>query len=318
MDTLIFRRFTKEKRGDVVQYIIVLSVIVVILSFAFPKIKTSMKDSTETATCNINNIIGDEKELKDCATKNNNPSDGNKPPSGGGSGGNTNTTIYRSCLETVTNKPSSPDGIYPIKLADGSVKNMNCDMTNGGWTMVTNYDFSKDRTPPAGSSFVAKDELVSASYPAVAPEGWYTTFTTLSNGKMQYTNFFSNTEGITYSNVKVDMKVNFIWTADSFGNTHGSPPNRMSLDGQYVDGISVTTGAEGSRKHILTATWSANLPTDERADFIKGDFVSGITINKAVTKTVPTTNEKIETRVMLDQWWQDENIGIQKYNVWVK
>lgn len=319
---MFFTRFRKEKRGDVVQYILILSVIIVIASFAFPKLKTSTKDSTEQTTCHMNNLINDASEMKDCTPKNDNPSGGTNPPSGenagGGSGGGTATPIYRSCLETLEHKSSSPDGIYPLKLADGSVKNMLCDMTNGGWTLVSNYDYSKDKTPPAGSSLVAKDAFTSAYYTGTAPEGWYPHFTTLSNGKMQYTNFYSNTEGIPYSNVKIDMKINFMWSVDSFGNTHGSPPNRMSLDGQYVDGISVTTGAEGNRKHILTATWHNVMPTDERANFIKGDMVSGATINKAVTKSVSSTNEKIETRVILDQTWQDENIGIQKYIVWVK
>lgn len=321
MGILFFKRFTKEKRGDVVHYILVLSVIVVIAAFAFPKIKTASKDSTEQSTCHMDNLMKDASEMKDCTPKN---TGGTQPPSGdnsgggSGSGGGTATPIYRSCLETLEHNSSLADGIYPIKLSDGSVKNMPCDMKNGGWTLVSNYDYSQDKTPPAGSSLVAKDPFISASYTGTAPEGWYPHFTLLSNGKMQYTNFYSNKEGIPYSNVKIDMKVNFMWTVDSFGNTHGSPPNRMSLDGQYVDGISVTTGAEGNRKHILTATLSTVMPTDERKDFIKGDTITGATINKAVTKSVPTTNEKIETRVILDQTWQDENIGIQKYIVWVK
>lgn len=51
-----------EKRGDVVQYIIVLAVIVVILIFAFPKIKGAMKTATKSTTDGI------EKELKDMDT----------------------------------------------------------------------------------------------------------------------------------------------------------------------------------------------------------------------------------------------------------
>lgn len=50
----LFKKFMGEKRGDVVQYIIVLAVIVVILVFAFPKIKTAMGNATN----NTQNGIG--------------------------------------------------------------------------------------------------------------------------------------------------------------------------------------------------------------------------------------------------------------------
>lgn len=43
----LLTKFAKEENGDVVQYIIVLAVIVVILVFAFPKIKTMIGKSTK-------------------------------------------------------------------------------------------------------------------------------------------------------------------------------------------------------------------------------------------------------------------------------
>jgi len=55
----LFKKFMGEKRGDVVQYIIVLAVIVVILIFAFPKIKDAMKTSTDKAMNDIGSVNGD-------------------------------------------------------------------------------------------------------------------------------------------------------------------------------------------------------------------------------------------------------------------
>jgi len=51
----LFKKFMGEKRGDVVQYIIVLAVVVVILVIAYPKIKSAM----DGATTNSANKIGD-------------------------------------------------------------------------------------------------------------------------------------------------------------------------------------------------------------------------------------------------------------------
>ena len=55
----LFKKFMGEKRGDVVQYIIVLAVIVVILIFAFPKIKTAMKGATESSVDKIGSVQSD-------------------------------------------------------------------------------------------------------------------------------------------------------------------------------------------------------------------------------------------------------------------
>lgn len=53
----LFKKFMGEKRGDVVQYIIVLAVIVVILVFAFPKIKTAMQNATNSTTGGISKTL---------------------------------------------------------------------------------------------------------------------------------------------------------------------------------------------------------------------------------------------------------------------
>lgn len=49
----LFKKFLKEERGDVVQYIIVLAVIAIILAFAFPQIKTKMEEAMTKTNANI-------------------------------------------------------------------------------------------------------------------------------------------------------------------------------------------------------------------------------------------------------------------------
>jgi len=52
----LFKKFMGEKRGDVVQYIIVLAVVVVILVIAYPKIKASMTTATTNSSDRINEV----------------------------------------------------------------------------------------------------------------------------------------------------------------------------------------------------------------------------------------------------------------------
>lgn len=52
----LFKKFMGEKRGDVVQYIIVLAVVVVILVIAYPKIKASMTTATSNSSARIDDV----------------------------------------------------------------------------------------------------------------------------------------------------------------------------------------------------------------------------------------------------------------------
>jgi len=55
----LFKKFMGEKRGDVVQYIIVLAVVVVILVLAYPKIKTAMTNATNNSKSQIDGLTKD-------------------------------------------------------------------------------------------------------------------------------------------------------------------------------------------------------------------------------------------------------------------
>jgi hypothetical protein len=318
----LFKKFIRDIHGGIVEYLILIAVAGVIASFLFPTLHNNTDSWFEDMKCNVNTGISDsnqpceKKPIKVLSNKSNGTSGGGAPTA---SHDVVVLTVYNSCKEILQNQPDAQTGTYAIKAPDGNLKSVTCDMvTNGGgWMMVSNYDFSKDRTPPAGSGLVTKDPFTSTSYPGTAPAGWYPQFN-FSAGVPQNKTLYFNNDRFTFTDIRMEVKLTMLWSTDSFGNTHAGIPNRMSIEDQYVDGYSFTYGEPGSRKHLWTATVSGSAPSDQRATFLKTDIIGGTNIDKTVSKTVPSTNERIETRIMLDQSWNDENIGMHKLNIWIR
>lgn len=306
-------KFIRNKRGDVVSYIIVFAALVLIGIYVFSNIKGTAKESTEVSACGIDSTLEMETQ-ENCDIKI------EKLQIKNDAKGSSGAKIYSSCADIQENGGGSKSGSYQIKTPMGDVKRVTCDMTTngGGWTLISEEEFVASTTPPVGSGLIAKEAFSTPNYTGDAPSGWYTMFAGVSNGKTQAKTIITDTGGIRYTEVNVEIQATFSWSVDGFSNTHGNPPNRMSIDGQYVDGISVTAGGQGSRTHIHTFSPSTLGASDERRTFIGNDFTVGSTINTKVKKTIPATTAIIETRIMLDQTWQDESIGIQKLKIWVK
>jgi hypothetical protein len=300
------KKFLFEKNGGVIEYVIVLAVVGVIVASIFPGLRAKISIWHSTLVDHVDQGIGNSPESD--------PSDPSNPTI-------SIPAYYHSCKEILNHDASSNDGTYKIVLNDSSLEDVYCDMTGGGWTRVSNYDFSSDRTSPTGSGLVAKDPYNSTSYSGTAPSSWYPDFPTWASytSGYQFKNFFVNNEKITYQDIKIDVDFGFYWTVDSFGNTHGSPANRMSLEGQYLDGVSITYGEPGERTHLWSLTPSGGVPSDARAAFIGSDSYGGSKITRTFTKTLANpTDKRIETRIMLDQPWWDETISMNKFVVWVK
>ena len=151
----------------------------------------------------------------------------------------------RSCQEIFYCFPSAPSGYYQIRVPNGSLVQVYCDMegTNcggeGGWTRVAHVNMSQSG--------------------ATCPQGL--TQTTLSgltlcvrNGAGCQSTAFS-TLGLNYSQVCGQVRGYQHGTPDAF---HPYYHSSSTIDGSYVDGVSITYDS-APRKHIWTYVCGVNL-----------------------------------------------------------
>ena len=152
----------------------------------------------------------------------------------------------RSCQEILHCFPSAPSGYYQIRVPNGSLVQVYCDMegTNcggeGGWTRVAYVNMSQSG--------------------ATCPQGL--TQTTLSgltvcgrNGSGCQSTVFS-TLGLNYSQVCGQLRGYQRGTPDAFRPYYNNPSR--TIDDVYVDGVSITYGS-APLKHIWTYANGLNL-----------------------------------------------------------
>ena len=151
----------------------------------------------------------------------------------------------RSCQEILSSSPSARSGYYQIRVPNGSLVQVYCDMegTNcggeGGWMRVADVDMSQSG--------------------ATCPQGL--TQTTLlgltlcvRNGTGCQSTVFS-TLGLNYSQVCGQVRGYQHGTPDAFRNYYYYS---STIDGLYVDGVSITYDS-APRKHIWTYVCGMNL-----------------------------------------------------------
>ena len=153
----------------------------------------------------------------------------------------------RTCHEILHCCPSAPSGYYQIRVPNGSLVQVYCDMegTNcgreGGWTRVAYVNMSQSG--------------------ATCPQGL--TQTTLSgltlcgrNGPAGCQSTVFSTLGLNYSQVCRQLQGYQYGTPDAFEPYNFD--NSLNIDSAYVDGVSITYGS-APRKHIWTYANGVNL-----------------------------------------------------------
>lgn len=222
--------------------------------------------------------------------------------------------VPHSCKEILAKNVSSKNGEYDV-LINNSYKKVYCDMSNGGYTRVSAFDLAKDpnNAPP---QLTRDSGWTSPNYAGTPPDAWWAHFNTIANNNFQWRSFTLNNEGVPFKEVKIEYEFVSLWTVDSFNNVHNSGlPDNHSIEGQYADGISITYGNAGNRKHILTYVPNGSPPS--KCSWIGSEYTNSP--KGTYTKVLPnTTNEKIEVRIMLDQYLTDEDLGIKNLYIWLK
>jgi len=221
-----------------------------------------------------------------------------------------------SCAEILAEDASAASATYWIDPdGDGSPTEVSCDMDqeNGGWTVLADYDFSTDTCP---------DEWVQHSTEGLC-------YGNQSSGGGQLSASF-DALGLTWDEVLVEVCMRQYRTDDAFHSV-------KTVEEKYLDGLSLTYGAAGSRQHIFS--WAIGHQLTKSAyscpdlggtpppSFVGSDWECD-----SASKTAPygsvwlsarlfegdiqhltlvsSTSEDLEGRIICNQSSSDEDVGI--------
>uniref|UniRef100_A0A1X7TZP3 Fibrinogen C-terminal domain-containing protein n=3 Tax=Amphimedon queenslandica TaxID=400682 RepID=A0A1X7TZP3_AMPQE len=144
-----------------------------------------------------------------------------------------------SCQEVKNKQPSSPSGMYLLATANGTI-NTYCNMEElcglgGGWTRLAYLDMTDSTVNcPSGFRLYQPGGVRACGRPVT------------SSGGCVSVEFPSN--GIGYSHVCGRVTGYQYYTPDAVDHVLGS--NHNNLNGEYVDGVSITRGSP--RQHVWT------------------------------------------------------------------
>ena len=154
--------------------------------------------------------------------------------------GNTPSHPAASCREVKELSPTAPSGYYWLRGTGDSSVHMYCDMSRscggitGGWMRVTKINMTNSsHTCPAGLKLLTTPKRLCAMK--------------IDGGGCSSATF--NLHGIRYTHVCGKIIGYQQKTPDAFSPYYNN--RRLTIDDQYVDGISLTHG-HNPRKHIWT------------------------------------------------------------------
>ena len=144
-----------------------------------------------------------------------------------------------SCEEIKNKQPNSPSGVYLLATGNGTAQ-VYCNMeelcgSGGGWTRLAYLDMpDATQNCPSGFRLYQSGGVRACGRPVT------------NSGSCVSVQFPSN--GISYSQVCGRVVGYQYYTPDAVHDYHGS--NHNNLNGDYVDGVSITRGSP--RQHVWT------------------------------------------------------------------
>lgn len=238
-----------------------------------------------------------------------------------------NVNANRTCGQihakwpTAVGKGFKDDDIYTVNPTDATSYDLFCNMTNptdgGGWTRIADVDVKKNRTPPAGSTWLywnGEPVNTSAYWTQTASrvdEGFYIKGQINGDCSANIVSASFPTYGISYSKVLINGVLVPFLSLDGDSGSGGSCAADINI--AFIDGASFTYN-DGTRKHIFTFT-----PATGAKSTIYG---TNVTTNPVITNRMVTLGSNvaapIELRLMSNQYHLDEDIGISKMQIYVK
>lgn len=237
------------------------------------------------------------------------------------------THTENTCNDVLLNGFSYGDGNYKINFNGGS--DVYCDMTRngGGWMRVSNYDWEEDSYNTPETLLRTENRTITAytGNKHTFTDGWYNRDVTVTEIANSPSSFYwgeaiVETNGFAWTQSMIDIVPLFEISMDSY-RVATSSRDSTTINGQYVDGISITYGTQGARHHIHTLSpnttdigragleWLVNSGNHTETNGTKFTILSDIK---------PSGTEIISARLMANQDYTDEKVGIRQFKVWIK
>ena len=235
--------------------------------------------------------------------------------------------IENTCNDILLNNFSLGDGNYRISFNGGS--DVYCDMTRngGGWMRLSNYDWNEDSYNTPATLLRTENRTITA-YTGIKhtfTDGWFNrdvSLTEIANNPSAFywTEAVVDTNGFAWTQSMIDIVPLFEISIDSY-TVATTSKDTTTVNGQYVDGISITYGTQGSRKHIHTLSVSTSNIGRTGLEWLvnSGQHTEANGTNVTILSDIkPSGTERISARLMANQDYTDEKVGIRKFKVWVK
>ena len=249
-----------------------------------------------------------------------------------------------TCMDILRCNPSATTGYYQIQAANGSLVQVYCDMEGancggeGGWTRVFRLNLTNPSSQcPTGFSLTTQNGI---------------RFCTRSDSGVGCTGINTDNYGLNYTQVCGFARGYAFNTPDAFGIHDRSSSEPLS--GNYVDGVSITYGtppnhlwtyAAGHRENGQDCPCNTGGDTSIVPSYVGNDYYcesrsamsaidplwdgmqcGGNEGPCCVSPTLPwfirnmlmPTNDDILIRLCLDQPASDENIELERIEIYIK